>query len=161
MTYTVIQLSYFGLMAAILAWGGTLAWRWYRLPGFAAEVYDSNVEKELLDPRIDRDAYIASFIKAEGPRLGTYRCLMAFISLLLLPLLIAFFSNLLGNAFFEAELDMGPYDLAQIAMDFLVLLIVMGIFGGGLFLVTAYYYRTRPPSLKTEVRRLEAELNER
>ncbi|MEM9054241.1 MAG: hypothetical protein AAGB16_02855 [Pseudomonadota bacterium] len=155
MTYTVIQYSYFGLMAVVLIWGASLAWRWRKLPEFAGQVYDSNVAQEAIDGRIDRDAYIASYVKAEGPRLGTYRCLLAFGFLLSLPILIPFFSWILNTLWFRAGLSMGPADLAQIALDFFVIMIVMAIFVGITYLVTAYYYRTRPPSLKSEIRRLE------
>jgi len=158
--FAIIQYSYFALFAAALVWGASLFWRWRKLPDFAGAVYDSNVEQDLIDKRVDREAYIQSYIQAEGPRLGTYRCLMALAALLLLPVLIPFLSWFFNMLWFRAGLSMGPSDIAQIGLDFAVILIVMALFIGATYLITAYYYRRRPPSLRSEIRRLEAEANE-
>ncbi|MBR9836191.1 MAG: hypothetical protein GYB42_13655, partial [Alphaproteobacteria bacterium] len=57
MYFDWVSFFYFGLLGLIAVWGGVLAWQRYKLPEFAGQVYDSNVEKGLLNPAIEREAY--------------------------------------------------------------------------------------------------------
>ncbi len=157
MYFDIISVLYFGMFALTVLWAVVLAWRWRSLPGFAGQVYDSNTEKNLLSAKIDRDAYIASYIRTEWPRSGAFRCATAFVSLLLLPVLVSFFGRILETLWRWAGIGFGPYGLGQIVQDFVLILLVMGVFAGLLYLVTAYYYRTAPPTLAQEIKRLEGE----
>ncbi len=155
MNYLIVSILYFGMLAAVIAWAGILAWRWKTMPAFAGEVYDSNVEKNLLSAKIDRDDYIASFVRAEFPRLGVFRCATAFVSLIMLPILVSVFGNVLETIWRWLGIGFGPYGLGQIAQDFILVMLIMAVFALMLYAVTAYYYRNVPPSLSQEIKRLE------
>ena len=150
----LIGLSYLLLLGASLLWAVLLYLRWRGLPEFAGEVYDSHIDKNLLDPGIPRDAYIAAYVQSEGPRLATYRCGLAIGSLLLLPILIPLLSRFLDWVWFQTGLSLGPSNVVQIALDFSIILVVMGLLIGVTSLVTWVYFRRRPPSLRAEIRRL-------
>jgi len=155
MSFDIVSVLYFGMLAMVVGWAIILAWRWRTLPSFAAEVYDSNVEKDLLSSQINRDDYIESYVRAEWPRAGAFRCVTAFISLLLLPVLVSIFGDVLETLWRWAGIGFGPYGIGQILQDFVLVLVVMALFAGLLYLVTGYYYRTAPPTLTQEIKRLE------
>ena len=149
--------TYYGLFAMIGAWAAILGWRRYRLPAFAAEVYDSNVDKGLLNPKIDREAYIASYVRTEAPRSGAYRCASAFVSLLAVPMLISLFNMAWDTVWRWFGAVPGPYESGYMLHTFMTFVVVMAVIVGFLYLVTAYYYHTRPPTLAQEIKRLEGQ----
>lgn len=153
----IIGLSYGLLLLATLIWGVVLIFRWRTLPEFAGDVYDANVEKQVLDDRIPRDAYIDAYVRAEGPRLASYRCALAFGFLVVLPIIIPLLSRLTDWIWFQTGLSLGPSNVVQIVLDFGVILFVMALLIGAVYVLTLIYYRKRPPSLRAEIRRLKAE----
>jgi hypothetical protein len=152
-----ITIAYLAMFALIALWAIILAVRWQSLPRFAGQVYDSNTEKGLLDARIDREGYIQAYTRAEAPRSGAWRCATSAVCLLLLPILVSFFGGLLQGIWDNLGVGFGPYGLGQIAQDFALFLLIMGVYAGILYVVTRYYYHRRPPSLNEEVTRLKQE----
>ncbi|MGB2572827.1 MAG: hypothetical protein ACPIE8_01150 [Henriciella sp.] len=152
-----ITLLYFGMIAGLLAWGLGLCWAWSRMGTFAGEVYDSNVELGMLSKDIDREAYIASYIRTEGPRAATYRCLSSIAAGLLLPILIAAFNRIWDGVWRLMGAVEGPFERGYMLHTFLTFVFVMLVIVGMLYLVTAYYYRFMPPTLAEEVERLKGE----
>ncbi len=153
----VIAASYGLLLLATLGWGVALVMRWRSLPDFAGQVYDSHTKTQLLDARIPRQAYIEAYVRAEGPRLASYRCALALGILSLLPILIPLLSRLSDWIWFQTGLSLGPSNVVQIALDFSVIMLVMALLIGAAYLMTLLYYRNRPPSLRAEIRRLKDE----
>ncbi len=153
----LITLLYFGMIAGLLVWGAGLFWAWSQLGTFAGEAYDSNVELGMLSEEIDRDAYIASYIKTEGPRSATYRCLSAIGASLLLPILIAAFNRIWDSVWRLMGAIEGPFERGYMLHTFMTFVFVMLVIVGMLYLVTAYYYRFMPPTLAEEVERLKEE----
>ncbi|MEL7043359.1 MAG: hypothetical protein AAGL90_17705 [Pseudomonadota bacterium] len=152
---------YYLMFLPIAVWAGLLSWRWFKTPELAGRVYDSNVEKGLISARIPRDEFIRSFSMAERPRLGVYQCSVALLALLLLPILVAGFYGLtldLNNWGQDAiQMTVRGQNLANILGDFVTIVMIMGINVLLLAGVTFFYYRNRPPSLRSEIRRLEEE----
>lgn len=150
---------FYSLMFVPLAlWAAVLGWRWYKMPGFAGEVYDSNVEKGLLSANIPRETYIDHYLEAERPRLAVYRCVVAFACLLLLPMLVSLFYGLAEvlNEWNEANaFQIGRFRLTGILGDFVTFLLVMATYVGLLFAATALYFRNPAPSLKSQERKLK------
>lgn len=152
---------YYLMFIPVVIWAGILAWKWIKTPELGEQVYDSNVEKGLLSGKVPRDEFIKSFSRAERPRLGIYQCGIAFLALILLPILVAGFygftheANVWGED--NVQLTIRQQNLGNILGDFLTILIIMGINVGLLAAGTFFYYRNRPPSLRSEIRRLEEE----
>lgn len=150
---------YYFMFVPILIWAGVLAWKWIKTPELGEQVYDSNVEKGLLNANVPRDEFVRSFTKAERPRLGVYQCGIAFLALVLLPMLVTAFygftheANVWGED--NVQLTIRQENLGNILGDFLTIIIIMAINAGLLAAATFFYYRNRPPSLRSEIRRLE------
>ncbi len=152
---------YYLMFAPVLIWAGVLAWRWLKTPELGEQVYDSNVEKGLISDKIPRDEFIRSFANAERPRLGIYQCSVALFALVLLPVIVSAFygmSQTMNNwGEDNIQITVQQQNLGNILGDFVTILIVMGVNVALLAAVTFFYYRNRPPSLRSEIRRLEEE----
>ena len=150
---------YYSMFVPVLIWAGILAWKWFKTPELAGQVYDSNVEKGLLNSSVPRDEYVKSFSRAERPRLGVYQCAIALLALILLPMLIAGFYGLTHNmnnwGEDNVQVSFRQENLGNILGDFFTIVIIMGINATLLAATTFFYYRNRPPSLRAETRRLE------
>lgn len=150
---------YYLMFLPILLWAGILAWRWIKTPELGEQVYDSNVEKGLLSSKIPREEFIESFSKAERPRLGIYQCGVAVFALWLLPIIVSIFYSVTTNMNTwggdNLQVTVRSQNLGNILGDFLTILIIMGVNVVLLAAITFFYYRNRPPSLRSEIRRLE------
>ncbi|WP_084397875.1 hypothetical protein [Henriciella aquimarina] len=151
-------LGFYALMFVALGiWGLWLFMKWRELPDFANAVYISMRDKGLLSDRIDRESFAESFIRCEAPLAATYRWGAALFCLLALPPLIAGF-NWIWTFFWRlGGAQPGPFEQGYMLQIFMTFLFVMGVIVGVLYLVTAYYYRNAPPTLKSEIRRLEGQ----
>lgn len=152
-----ISITYYGMFGLIAIWAAMLAWRRYKLPDLAGEVYDSNVEKGLLNAAVDRNEFIASFVRAEAPRSGAFRCATAFVSLALVPILVSLFNRVWDMVWRWFGAVPGPYESGYMLHTFMTFVVVMAVIVGFLYVVTAYYYHTRPPTLAQEIKRLEGQ----
>ena len=152
---------YYLMFAPILIWAGVLGWRWLKTPELGEQVYDSNVEKGLISEKIPRDEFVRSFSNAERPRLGIYQCSVALFALVLLPVIVSGFygiSQTMNNwGEDNIQITVQQQNLGNILGDFVTILIVMAVNVALLAAVTFFYYRNRPPSLRSEIRRLEEE----
>lgn len=150
---------YYLMFAPIALWAGVLAWRWLKTPDLGQQVYDSNVEKGLISESVPRDEFVRSFAKAERPRLGVYQCGAALFALVLLPVIVSTFFSVTQNmnnwGSDNIEVSFREQNLGNILGDFITILVIMGINVALLAAVTFFYYRNRPPSLRSEIRRLE------
>ncbi|MEL6415075.1 MAG: hypothetical protein AAFZ74_14215 [Pseudomonadota bacterium] len=152
---------YYLMFVPVLLWAGVLAWRWLKTPQLGEQVYDSNVEKGLISDRIPRDEFVRSFSIAERPRLGIYQCSVALFALVILPLIVSAFYGVSQNMNNWGEdniqITVQQQNLGNILGDFVTILIVTAVNVALLAAVTFFYYRNRPPSLRSEIRRLEEE----
>lgn len=150
---------YYLMFVPLFLWAGVLTWRWVKTPELGQQVYDSNIEKGLISEKIPRDEFIKSFASAERPRLGVYQCGVAFVALVLLPVFISGLYGLTHNVNNwgedNIEVSFRSQNLGNILGDFLTIVIIMGINVALLAAATFFYYRNRPPSLRSEIRRLE------
>lgn len=150
---------YYLMFAPIAIWATVLAWRWVKTPDLGEQVYDSNVEKGLISSSIPREEFVRSFTNAERPRLGIYQCGVALFALFLLPIIVSTFygmtqsMNTWGGD--NLQFTVRQQNLGNILGDFMTILIIMGVNVVLLAAVTFFYYRNRPPSLRSEIRRLE------
>ena len=150
---------YYLMFLPVAIWAGVLAWRWVKTPDLGEQVYDSNVEKGLISGNIPRDEFVKSFAIAERPRLGIYQCGVALFALILLPIIVSTFygvSQSMNNwGEDNIQITVQQQNLGNILGDFVTILIIMGVNVALLAAVTFFYYRNRPPSLRSEIRRLE------
>lgn len=145
------------MLGAFCLWGVMIALKWRNLPSEAAEFFDQSRANDAIPQTIEKEAFIDRYRRSEAPRADLYRCVTAIAALLLMPPLVAFFSGLFDHIWFWSGLAMGPYDFAQVLMDFLTLVFVMGLFVGGLYLIIRRYYARQPETLRQAIRHLESE----
>lgn len=152
---------YYMMFVPIALWAALLAWRWFKAPELGEQVYASNVEKGLISEKVPKDEFIRSFVKAERPRLGLYQCGAALFALIILPLIVSGFYDTMQNmnnwGGDNIEVRFQNQNLGNILGDFFTILIIMAINVALLAAITYFYYRNRPPSLRSEIRRLEEE----
>ncbi|MEM5516661.1 hypothetical protein WNY37_06845 [Henriciella sp. AS95] len=149
-------LTFYALMFVALGlWGVWLIMKWRELPDFSNAVYNSMVEKGLLSDSVDRDLFKQSFIRCEAPLAGTYRWVAALVSLIALPPLIMAFNWIWDFLWRLGGAVEGPMQRGYMFHSFMTFVFLMAIIVGFLFLVTSHYYRNAPPSLRSEIKRLE------
>ena len=149
-------IHFYGLMFAALAlWGAWIIFKWRELPDYSNAVFNSMKEKGLLSDKIDREAFMEIFIRCEAPLAATYRWVAALVSLIALPLLVLGFNEAWDLAWRMGGAVEGPMQRGYMFHVFMTFVFVMGVVVGFLYLITSHYYRNAPPSLKSEIRRLE------
>ncbi|MEM1087621.1 MAG: hypothetical protein AAGH90_07825 [Pseudomonadota bacterium] len=154
---TPLAITFMITAAALALWGVVLLVQRLRLPGFAAQVYDSTTEKGLLDARIDRDSYIKAYTHSEGPRKGLWLWATSVMALITLPFIVSLVYTILDAIWDGLKIGLGPWALGQIMKDFFGFVTTMGIYGALLYLVTLTYYKRSPPQLSQEIERLKTE----
>lgn len=151
-------LTIYALMFAALGlWGAYLLMKWRELPDFSNAVYNSMREKGLLSEKVEREDFQEAFIKCEAPLAASYRWFAALVSLSGLPMLVSGFNFLWDSIWRFSGAQPGPLESGYMFHIFMTFLVVMGVVVGFLYLVTSHYYRNAPPSLKSEIRRLEGD----
>ncbi|WP_084418097.1 hypothetical protein [Henriciella litoralis] len=151
-------LTFYAFMFALLGgWGIWLLMQWRGLPDFSNAVYNSMTEKGLLSPTVGREEFKEAFIRCEAPVAASYRWVSALVSLIALPLLVLIFNTIYDFFWRLGGAVPGPLERGYMFHTFLTFVFVMAVIVGLLYLVTAHYYRHAPPSLKSEIRRLEGQ----
>ena len=149
-------LTFYALMFVALGlWGLWIVMKWRELPTFSDAVYNSMQEKKLLSDKVTQEDFRAIFIRTEAPLAASYRWGAALVSLLALPLLVMGFNNLWDLLWRLGGAVEGPMERGYMFNVFMTFLFVMGVVVLFLYAVTSHYYRNAPPSLKSEIRRLE------
>ena len=150
------DLTFYALMfVARGLWGLWIVMKWRELPTFSDAVYNSMKEKKLLSDKVTQEDFRAIFIRTEAPLAASYRWGAALVSLLALPLLVMGFNNLWDLLWRLGGAVEGPMERGYMFNVFMTFLFVMGVVVLFLYAVTSHYYRNAPPSLKSEIRRLE------
>lgn len=149
-------LTFYALMFVALGlWGVWLVMKWRELPDFSNAVYNSMREKGLLSENVSREDFKETFIRCEAPVAVTYRWVAALISLVALPPLIMGFNWVWDLVWRLGGAVEGPLERGYMFHVFMTFVVIMGLVVAFLYAVTSHYYRNAPPSLKSELRRLE------
>ena len=151
----MILTFYASMFVALGIWGLYLLMKWRELPDFANAVYHSMRDKGLLSDRVRREDFKESFIRCEAPLAASYRWLGALISLVGLPLLIMGFNRVWDFFWRLGGSEPGPLEQGYMFHLFMTFVFVMSVVVAMLYFITSHYYRNAPPSLKSEIKRLE------
>lgn len=151
-------LTFYALMFVALGlWGLWIVLKWRELPDYSNAVYNSMQEKGLLSPSVAREDFKTAFIRCEAPLAVSYRWVGALISLLALPLLVMGFNNFWDFVWRLGGAVSGPFERGYMFNVFMTFLFVMTVIVLFLYVITSHYYRNAPPSLKSEIKRLEGQ----
>lgn len=162
--FPIITTLYLAVVAGVILWGIFLVFRRFQLPAEAEKVHAAQVENGDVSAKVDKEAFLQSYVRTETPRFANYLCVTALICLVLVPFLAALFFPA-ASPFYEVAqtrgLDRTTTIFADMAGGVVQFVLVMAVCVGILFATIYTYYRRRPPSHRSVVRQLEAEANER
>lgn len=147
---------YGSTLAALIGWGAWLYLRWKDMPELAGAVYEERIASGELPKSVNREVFTNAFTESEGPRRQTYRWAAAIASLLLLPILVRIF-NVLWNIGWAASGKPEVFEEGYMTHTFCTYLFAMGVVITILYFTMRRYYRAAPPSLKTQLRRLNGD----
>lgn len=147
-------LVYFVLVLAVAGWGLHLAWRWKEAKAFAPQLLKARKESGELPESVDEAEFTDLYVRAEGPRAGTYifTC-AAFMTVGLAPLTSVF--NSIWDAFWKLTGGSPVFEQGTLIHTFSLFLSIMGLAIAILALAMHRYYRLMPPSLKQVIRSLK------
>lgn len=144
---------YFAIVLAVAVWGVHLGLRWKQARDFAPELLKSRQEAGELPSGIDAAEFTDLYLRAEGPRSGTYVFICAAImTLALAPLSMMF--NVVWTALWNLTGQPPVFEQGTLIHTFAFFLFISGI---GIALLAAAmrrYYTLAPPSLKQVMRTL-------
>lgn len=144
---------YFLLVAAVILWGLHLAWRWKQTRDFAPRLLAVRKKNGELPASVDEKEFTDLYVRAEGPRAGTYIYACAvFLTFGLAPLIGAF--NMIWEAFWRLTGGSPVFEQGTLIHTFSIFLAFLGI--TVLLLATALrrYYTLTPPNLRQVIRNL-------
>jgi hypothetical protein len=144
---------YIALVLAVVAWGTHLALRWKRAREFAPELLRLRQESGELPPGIAPEEFTDLYLRAEGPRSGTYVFACAAIMTLALAPLSTMF-NAVWDTLWTMTGQSPVFEQGTLIHTFSFFLVVMGV---GIALLAAAmhrYYTLMPPNLKQVIRNL-------
>ena len=162
--FPIVISLYFGAIISMLLWGAFLIYRRFQLPKEAETIYNAQIANGDISDGIDKSGFLRSYIRTETPRFANYICVTALVCLVLVPFLAVIFFPA-AAPFYEIAQTRGLGRAVPIFADMaggvVQFVLIMGVCIAILFGVIYTYYKRRPPSHRSEIRRLEAEANER
>ena len=144
---------YFLVVAGLLAWGLSLAWRWREVKAFAPEVLAAKKRDREVPEDVTDVEFTDLYLRSEGPRAQTYFFSCAAIMFLLLGPFVAGF-NAVWNMFWLMSGKSPVFETGTLIHTFMVFLAFMGATIGLLAIAMHRYYALMPPNLKQVIRDL-------
>lgn len=145
--------AYLALVIAVAAWGIHLALRWKQAREFAPELLKARQKSGELPEGINETEFTDLYLRAEGPRRGTYvySC-AAFITLSLAPLSWLF--NSVWISVWRLAGEPPVFEVGTLIHTFSFFLAFFGLTIGLLALAMHRYHTLTPPNLKQVMRTL-------
>jgi len=142
-------------LAAFLAWGAVIAWRWAVTRSEAGEIYAAKREQGEIAHHVAPDDFREAYIRAEAPRGATYFYGAALACGLVTPPLMAVFARLWQEIWMltGAWPPTGPGTMVYTFSLFLATMAAMMAIAA--FAMRRYHERT-PPNLRQAIRQLNA-----
>lgn len=141
------------LVLLLIAGAAWVVHSWRETKTLAAKVYERRVEEGELNPDVDFNEFEDVYLRSEGPRFSTYMLAAGAFSVIAFPISIFLYSQVWLELW---HLLKGP-DWAE--QDSFVYFAIMVFFFIGFFFAVAWFsmkrfHLNRPPSLRSEIRRL-------
>ncbi len=145
---------YLLLVIAVVAWGLHLAWRWRQTKAFAPELLKARKASGELPESVDEAVFTDLYVRAEGPRAGTYiYACGALMTVGLAPLSAVF--NAVWETFWKLSGGSPVFEQGTLIHTFSFFLVMMGLAIGLLALALHRYYTLMPPNLRQIIRSLK------
>lgn len=143
-----------GILAfVLLLWGGFLLRQWQQTKRFAAELLRARQEQGELPKSASEDEFVKAYVKAEGPRAGTYLFGCAvFLAVLLVPFMSLV--NFIWRIIWRATGYPPVFQTGTLYHTFMMFVLIMGFMIAVLALAMRHYHMTTPPTLKQIIRNM-------
>ena len=147
------MLLYLLILAAVLAWGAVLGWKWKQVREFSSDVLAvKKLDGELPDT-VSADMFRDLYVRSEGPRAQTYFFVCAALLFFLLGPFIAAF-NSIWKMFWMMSGESPVFETGTLVHTFMVFLAFMGATILLLAAALRRYHALTPPNLRQVVRDL-------
>lgn len=80
------------LAIALVFWGALLAWRWRATYQFSKQLFIARRRTGEIMAHVDEAAFVAAYVRSEGPRAATYTFICAVVAAILVPVGMVAFS---------------------------------------------------------------------
>ena len=141
------------LALVLLIWGGFLLREWQQTKRFASEVMRAHQEHGDLPESASEEEFVKAYVKAEGPRAGTYLFGCAvFLAILLAPFMN--FVNFIWRLLWRAAGYPPVFQTGTLFHTFMMFVLIMGFMIAVLAFAMRRYHMTTPPTLKKVIRNM-------
>ncbi len=147
------MLLYFLVVAGLLAWGVSLAWRWREVKAFAPDVLAAKKRDKELPEDVTDAEFTDLYLRSEGPRGQTYFFACAAVMFLLLGPFVSGF-NSVWNMIWLMSGKSPVFETGTLIHTFMVFLSFMFATIALLAIAMRRYYALMPPNLKQVIRDL-------
>lgn len=140
-------------LAALIAWGVHLGWRWKQASEFSAEVLAARKAAGELPESVQEAEFRDLYLRSEGPRAATYFFICAVIVFALLAPFVAAF-NEVWRMFWQMSGQSPVFETGTLIHTFSVFVAFMLVTIGLLSVAMRRYYALMPPTFKQVLRDL-------
>ncbi|MEL7481407.1 MAG: hypothetical protein AAGJ29_07585 [Pseudomonadota bacterium] len=144
------------ILVAMVGWGAFLAYRWLGTMGEVGAMYVRLQDIGELNGDVGQDDFRTAYLRAEGPRFGTY----LFVSLLIVTAIFPFFLglfDLVWGFFWRRSGELPWFEAGELVHSLILAILTVGAMFCFAYVSMRIYHQNRPGSLKSEVRRLNGE----
>lgn len=138
---------YASIIVIICGWAALLGWRWKKTKDFAPHLLAMRQESGELPAAIDVDEFTSLYLRAEGPRAGTYMCASAAFMAVSLPPLSGVF-NSAWNLLWQLSGGSPVFEEGTLIHTFGFFLAFMLMAISILAIAMQRYYARMPPNLR-------------
>ncbi len=138
---------YLLIILFLCGWGGLLGWRWKKTRDFAPQLLALRQESGEIPATVDVSKFTALYVRAEGPRAGTYLCVSAAFMTVSLPPLSGFF-NMVWNLLWQLSGGSPVFEEGTLIHTFSFFLAFMLVAISVLAIAMQRYYALMPPTLR-------------
>ena len=142
---------------AYAGWGSVLAIRWFATRKIQREVYVKYIEDGTLKTSVSEEEFAKMFMRVEGPRFGLYM----FAAACLLPFVIVFvikIFNSIWTVFWKGSGELPWFEVGELPHSLFLVFLYVGVLIGVAWVTMRHYHLTAPGSFKTEMKRLNGDL---
>lgn len=147
------MMIFYAALAALIAWGVHLGWRWKKAKDFAPQVLAAKKAAGELPEDIGEAEFTDLYLRSEGPRAATYFFVCAALVILLLAPFVAGF-NQVWRMFWQMSGRNPVFETGTLIHSFSVFVAFMFVSIGLMTIAMRRYYVLMPPSLKQVIRDL-------
>lgn len=145
------------VMVVYLVWGGVIAVKWVATRNLQKEVYAKYIQDGTLRSGVDENEFARMFMRVEGPRFAGYIFGAACVVPFAIVIVIAVF-NFIWDFFWVRSGELPWMEVGELPHSLFLVFLYVAVLFGVAWVTMRHYHLTAPGSFKTELRRLNGEI---